>query len=112
METLIALGSVSACGLSIFFLLRYTVEEITNTLEHPHMAIMDINHALTSASIIVLVVTIGKELEKKVKQKITKMADELFPESVLFSDMSVNYVNLKNRKLNVLSSKCYDVSLV
>jgi len=36
---------------------------------------MDINHALTSASIIVLVVTIGKYLEKRVKTKISKMTD-------------------------------------
>lgn len=34
------------------------------------MKIMDINDALTSASIIVLVVNIGKYLEHKVKRKI------------------------------------------
>jgi hypothetical protein len=39
------------------------------------MAIMDINDALTSASIIVLVVTIGKNIEKKVKVKIEKITD-------------------------------------
>lgn len=33
----------------------------------PSMAIMDINDSLTSASIIVLVVTIGKYFEGKVK---------------------------------------------
>jgi hypothetical protein len=38
-------------------------------------AIMDINDALTSASIIVLVVTVGKYFEEKVKQKIAKMTD-------------------------------------
>jgi hypothetical protein len=37
------------------------------------MAIMDINEALTSASIIVLVVTVGKYFEGKVKQKIAKL---------------------------------------
>jgi hypothetical protein len=36
----------------------------------PHMAIMDINDALTSASIIILVVNIGKFFEHKVKRKI------------------------------------------
>lgn len=56
METLIALGSVSAFGLSAFFLVRYTLLGV----EHLHMAIMDINDALTSASVIVLTVTIGK----------------------------------------------------
>ena len=40
---------------------------------------MDINHSLTSASIIVLVVTIGKFLEKRVKATISKMTDEIFP---------------------------------
>ena len=60
METLIALGSLSAFGLSLFFLFRYTFERTV----HKHKAIMDINHALTSASIIVLVVTIGKYLER------------------------------------------------
>jgi hypothetical protein len=37
------------------------------------MAIMDINEALTSASIIVLVVTIGNSFEKKVKRKIINL---------------------------------------
>ena len=36
-------------------------------------AIMDINDALTSSAIIVLVVTIGKYFEGKVKEKIEKM---------------------------------------
>lgn len=71
METLIALGSLSASGLALFFIVRYTIEE----LEHKHEAIMDINDSLTSASIIVLVVTIGKYLEKRVKIKISKMTD-------------------------------------
>ena len=35
------------------------------------MAIMDINEALTSASIIILVVTVGKHFEDRVKRKIT-----------------------------------------
>jgi len=39
-------------------------------LEMAHMAVMDINDALTSASIIVLVVNVGKYLEHKVKRKI------------------------------------------
>ena len=36
----------------------------------PHMAIMDINDSLTSASIIILVVNIGKFFEHQVKRKI------------------------------------------
>lgn len=62
METLIALGSISAFFLFLFFLFRYTLESINNQLEVSMipMAIMDINDALTSASIIVLVVTVGK----------------------------------------------------
>ena len=99
---MIALGSLSAFGLAIFFLVRYTLEELNNTLVHPHMAIMDINHSLTSASIIVLIVTIGKHVEKRVKEKIAKMTDEMFPESVLFHNMDVNYVDVRNRKLVVL----------
>jgi len=56
------------------------------------MAIMDINDALTSASIIVLVVTIGKNIEKRVKVKIEKITDEIFPESVLFENMNAHFV--------------------
>ncbi len=44
-----------------------------------HKAVMDINDALTSASIIVLVVNIGKYLEHQVKRKIEKMTEEIFP---------------------------------
>ncbi len=62
METLIALGTMSAFSLFIFFIVRYTIESYMNTLNHIHMAIMDINDALTSAAIIVLVATIGKYL--------------------------------------------------
>jgi hypothetical protein len=56
------------------------------------MAIMDINEALTSASIIVLVVTIGKYFEGKVKRKIAKLTEKIFPESTLFKVMKVKYV--------------------
>ena len=40
------------------------------------------------------------------------MTDEMFPESVLFSNMNVNVVEVRNRKLTVLAEKIYDVSLV
>lgn len=62
METLIALGSLSAFCLSLFFIVSYTIDILNGTLIHIHQAIMDINDSLTSASIIVLVVTIGKFL--------------------------------------------------
>jgi hypothetical protein len=39
------------------------------------MAIMDINDALTSSSVIVLTVTIGKHFEKKAKLQIEKITD-------------------------------------
>ena len=70
METLIALGSISAFSLFLFFLGKYTIEYVNGTIDMPNMAIMEINDSLTSASIIVLVVTIGKYFEGKVKQKI------------------------------------------
>lgn len=50
---------------------------------------MDINDALTSASIIVLVVNVGKYMEQKVKRKIEAMTEEIFPESTLFTNMKV-----------------------
>jgi cation transport ATPase len=112
METLIALGCISASGLALFFLARYTIESMSNTPPHIHRAIMDINDALTSASVVVLVVTIGKHVEKKAKNKIQKMTDELFPESVLFHNLDVIYVEIKNRNLIILSEKVYDVGLV
>lgn len=65
------------------------------------MAIMDINDALTSASLIVLTVTIGKHFERRAKQRIEKIADEIFPESVLFQDTIVKFTEMKNRKLTV-----------
>lgn len=37
------------------------------------------NDALASSAIIVLVVTIGKHFEKQVKDKIQKMAEQIFP---------------------------------
>jgi hypothetical protein len=92
METLIALGSISAFALFLFFVVRYSIEYYQGTLDMVDMAIMDINEALTSASIIVLVVTIGKYFEGKVKRKIAKLTEKIFPESTLFKEMQVKYV--------------------
>lgn len=61
---------MSAFGLFLFFMVRYTLEIINDKFENQHEAIMNINNALTSSSIIVLVVTIGKYFENKVKRKI------------------------------------------
>jgi cation transport ATPase len=95
METLIALGSISAFALFLFFVVRYSIEYYQGKLDMVDMvdmAIMDINEALTSASIIVLVVTIGKYFEGKVKRKIAKLTEKIFPESTLFKEMQVRYV--------------------
>ena len=40
------------------------------------------------------------------------MTEQMFPESVLFSNMNVHCVEVRNRKLIVLAEKIYDVSLV
>lgn len=92
METLIALGSLSAIFLFVYFLIKHSIDFFQEEMSHKHQAIMDINCSLSSASIIVLVVTIGKYFEGKAKQKITKMNEELFPESVLFKDMNATFV--------------------
>jgi cation transport ATPase len=59
METLISLGSLSAFALFLFYMVRYSIQYYHGTHVMVSMAIMDINEALTSASIVVLVVTIG-----------------------------------------------------
>ena len=95
METLIALGSVSAFSLFLFFIIKYTVSYAKGDIDTEDKyvdAILDINEALTSSAIIVLVVTIGKYFETKVKQRIEKMTEEIFPESTLFANMKVNFV--------------------
>jgi cation transport ATPase len=60
METLIALGSLSAFSLFVYFIFKHSIDFFSGNLVHRHQAIMDINSSLSSASIIVLVVTIGK----------------------------------------------------
>lgn len=40
---------------------------------------MEMNDALASSAIIVLVVNIGKHFEKQVKIKITQMTEQIFP---------------------------------
>lgn len=65
------------------------------------MAIMDINDALASASIIVLTVTIGKHFESKAKRQIQAITDNLFPESVIFQNMKVQFAEIRNRMLNI-----------
>ena len=67
--------------------------------------IMEMNDALASAAIIVLVVNIGKHFQKKVKDKIQQMASQLFPESKLFQNMKITYIKLKNGKLMVSHKK-------
>lgn len=106
METLIALGSLSAISLWIMFLIKYGWDLIIGEgIKDTHEAVMDINDALTSASIIVLVVTIGKHFEQKVKNKIEAMAEQIFPESTLFAQMKVELIELKNRKLKIKGRK-------
>lgn len=73
---------------------------------------MEMNDALASSSIIVLVVNIGKYFEKKVKDKIQQMSNQLFPESKLFENMNVTMIKLKNRKLTVSEKKDYDITLL
>lgn len=43
METLIALGSLSAFALFLFFIVRYSIEYFNGQIEMMSMAIMDIN---------------------------------------------------------------------
>lgn len=64
------MGCLSAFGLFAFFSARYTLDFINDKLDDTTEAVTNINNALTSSSIIVLVVTIGKHFEKKVKDKI------------------------------------------
>lgn len=104
METLISLGCLSAFFLFCFFFARYTYEFIGGATISGH-DIMEMNDALASSAIIVLVVNIGKHFEKKVKDKIQAMAAQLFPESKLFENMKVIHIRLKNRKLIVHSKK-------
>jgi|JI9StandDraft_1071089.scaffolds.fasta_scaffold300850_2 cation transport ATPase len=99
METLIALGSLSSFALSLFFIFKYTVFGY----QHPHKAIMEVNDALSSASLIVLTVTIGKHFEKRVKERIESITEEIFPESVLFQNMFVTVLEMRNRLLTVLN---------
>jgi cation transport ATPase len=73
---------------------------------------MDIIDALTSAAIIVLVVTIGKHFENKVKKRIERITEQIFPESVLFENMRIEYVEIRNRQLMIVQQKVYDVSLI
>lgn len=78
METLIALGSSSAFALFIFFLIKYTIAYAQGQIDTEDKyvdAVLDVNEALTSSAIIVLVVTIGKYFETKVKQRIEKMTE-------------------------------------
>jgi hypothetical protein len=40
------------------------------------------------------------------------MTDEIFPESTLFENMKMNFVEIKNRQLKIDREKVYDVSLI
>jgi hypothetical protein len=64
---------------------------------------MQVNDALSSASLIVLTVTIGKHFEKRVKERIESITEEIFPESVLFQNMFVTVLEMRNRLLTVLN---------
>jgi cation transport ATPase len=62
METLVALGSVAAFLLFIFFLVTYTLEYLNNDEFMKMDAMMNLLDALTSSTLIVIIVTIGKYL--------------------------------------------------
>lgn len=111
METLISLGCLSAFFLFMFFFTRFTLEFLDGNQIMGHQ-IMEMNDALASSAIIVLVVNIGKHFEKEVKGKIQAMTEKIFPESKLFENMNVTHISLKNRKLIVTQKKEYDVTLL
>ena len=54
---------------------------------------MGIKSSLTSASIMFLIVTIGKYLEGKIKRKIERITRQIFTESSIFSNMKASYVD-------------------
>lgn len=83
METLVSLGCMSAFFLFLFFFARFTLEFLSDNQIMGH-EIMEMNDALASSAIIVLVVSIGKHFEKEVKNKIQTMTERIFPESKLF----------------------------
>ena len=60
---------------------------------------MGIKNSLTSASIMLLVVTIGKYLEGKIKRKIERITRQIFTESSISSNMKASYVEIKNLQL-------------
>lgn len=95
----------------MFFFTRFTLEFLDGNQIMGHQ-IMEMNDALASSAIIVLVVNIGKHFEKEVKGKIQAMTEKIFPESKLFENMNVTHISLKNRKLIVTQKKEYDVTLL
>lgn len=62
METLVALGSMSAFLLFLFFLFRSTYQMLFEQLNNKMEAMMVLNDALTSSTLIILIVTVGKYL--------------------------------------------------
>ena len=59
------------------------------------------NASLTTSSMIVLVVAIIKYFSGKHKQKMEHYSEEIFPVRSLFNNMTVQRVEIKDRKLRI-----------
>jgi hypothetical protein len=70
MESLITLGSISACVLGGYKLGSAIAEDSAGPME-----VMEVADSLMSAGLILCIVRIGKFLEEKAKRRITQMAN-------------------------------------
>ncbi|KAL4490313.1 hypothetical protein ABPG72_004352 [Tetrahymena utriculariae] len=122
METLVALGSLSAAIMSIFLIIIYfiEIEDAPDNMGHMSdheksdrkMKIEEIVHMLETAALILSIVTIGKYLEGQSKRSIIQMTEKLFPEEQLLANLNTKYIELKNKKFEIDVEKPYDISYI
>ncbi|KAM3127424.1 hypothetical protein pb186bvf_020457 [Paramecium bursaria] len=118
MDTLLTMGTLSAFFMSIFLIIIYTTQ---NCLSHTYMKnnhmekmdqIMDIINYFESAGLILTVVTVGKYLEGKAKERIIRMQEQIFPEQQLLKTTYVSLIKGSSQNYDINSAQQCEISFL
>lgn len=72
--------------------------------------IEEVVHILEIAALILAIITLGKYLEGKSKHSIISMTQQIFASNKLVANLSVKYVELKNKRFDIDKEQHYDIS--
>ena len=109
METLIALGSISALLLTMLNIVKLFGMDSEMDLTD---GICMIAHSAEAAATVISIMIIGKYIEDRAKENIRKHAMRAFPDDRLKSNSIIKKIKPRNKKFDSIEDKLIDVGLI